>query len=78
MWAIENGYQAGLTIERMDVNGSYSPENCKWIPPKEQLYNRRNTIYVYFKGKKVSLARMADDLNFDYRKIIGYLVRNVK
>lgn len=40
----ENDYQ--LSIERIDVNGNYEPENCKWIKIKEQYYNRRNTVRI--------------------------------
>lgn len=36
----------GYSIERIDVNGDYSPENCKWIPIKEQSYNKTNTLFV--------------------------------
>lgn len=42
-WAIRNGYNDNLTIERIDVNGNYNPENCTWIPFSEQSKNRRNT-----------------------------------
>lgn len=45
-WAINNGWRKGLTIERINVNGNYSPENCTWIPQSEQPKNRRNTKKV--------------------------------
>ena len=40
-WAIANGYEEHLTLDRLDNDGKYEPSNCRWITPREQCYNRR-------------------------------------
>lgn len=66
-WADMGGsYAEGLTLEREDVNGPYSPENCVWIPSAQQARNRRNTRYVFVCGKRMLLidAAMAAGLKY--------------
>lgn len=54
-WALQNGYDDTLTIERIDVNGNYCPENCKWIPKSEQYKNKQSNAkklpQPYVKGE---------------------------
>lgn len=43
-WAVKNGYQEKLSIERVDVDGNYEPKNCTWIPVSQQQSNKRNSL----------------------------------
>lgn len=42
-WALSSGYKHGLTIDRIDPTGPYSPDNCRWITIQDQQRNRRNS-----------------------------------
>lgn len=68
-WALANGYKPGLTIERIDVNGNYCPENCKWIPLAEQARNRTTTRWVDYDGRKMSLAEAAELAGLPYKEV---------
>jgi len=49
-WALLNGYAENLTIDRIDCNKGYSPDNCRFIGVKEQCNNRTNNIVLVING----------------------------
>ncbi|HSW35847.1 MAG TPA: hypothetical protein VLH18_04500 [Candidatus Limnocylindrales bacterium] len=65
-WALKSGYRKGLTIERVDNNGNYEPQNCKWIPRSEQSANRRTNRYLKFRGNLKTMAQWSRDLGINY------------
>lgn len=65
-WAISNGYDDNLTIDRIDNNKGYSPDNCRWATKTQQVRNRTNTKYVTYKGEVKPLAEWCDILNLNY------------
>lgn len=73
-WALENGYEDSLTIDRVDSDGNYSPENCRWVSPREQTYNMGNNIIIDFHGKQVSLARFIHDFGLNRQQVYDYLM----
>lgn len=72
-WSIENGYCDGLWIERIDNDGDYCPENCKWATRKEQMRNTRRSKHIEYKGETHCLSEWCEILNLYYPTINGRL-----
>lgn len=63
------------TIDRIDSNGHYCKENCRWATPKQQSLNKRNTIFVNYKNKLVTLVELCNNLNLNYPLMYHRYVR---
>jgi len=59
-WALKNGYEAGLSIDRIDNNGPYAPWNCRWADAKTQALNRNNKRLIEYKGVSDNLMNWAE------------------
>jgi hypothetical protein len=70
-WAWDSGYAVGLTIERVDVNGHYCPENCTWIPNAQQALNLRRTLLFTFQGRTMGIRAWSEASGIAY-----YALRN--
>jgi hypothetical protein len=72
-WAITNGYELGLQIDRINNNGNYEPSNCRWVTSKEQGNNKRNNVMAY----NMPLYKKAEELGIKYETLRMRLKRGM-
>lgn len=77
-WAYSNGYDSNskrgeCTIDRIDVNGNYSPENCRWVDQKKQMNNYSKNHLLSYGGEVHSISEWSDILGIPYSKMNHYV-----
>lgn len=68
-WALANGYRDDLYIDRVDNDGPYSPENCRWTTRFVQDRNKRSNVWIDFHGERVCQSDLAKRLGVHYSTI---------
>lgn len=66
-WALTHGYASGLTLDRIDTNAGYSPENCRWATLLEQARNARRVVMLTVDGVTRPLVEWAEIVGISQR-----------
>ena len=68
-WAMANGYNDQLSINRIDNTKDYSPDNCKWSTTKEQGFNRESNHMLSYNGLTMTITEWANRLGINYKTL---------
>lgn len=74
-WANENGYNDALSLDRIDVNSGYSPDNCRWVTQKQQCNNTRRNIRISYNGEVHTLKEWSEITGIKYGTLCSRIYR---
>jgi len=74
-WALANGWEKGLSLDRIDNDGNYESSNCHWVTQKEQQRNRRNNHLITFDGKTQTMVEWAEEAGISYLTLCSRINR---
>lgn len=75
-WSFKNGYKDELTLDRIDNDAGYEPNNCRWATRKEQTRNRDITLKAEYNGENIPLGEIAELESIPYEKAYEKFIRN--
>ena len=74
LWCQESGYSKELQLDRIDNNGNYEPNNCRWVTAKNNSNNRSSNIHITINGVTKTVTEWCNYLNYDTKK--AYYLHN--
>ena len=75
-WSLSNGYDDTLSLDRIDNDKGYSPENCRWADRKTQGRNKSNNVVLEYNGEKKTLAEWSEILGIKYGTLHSRIYRD--
>lgn len=72
-WSLANGWAEGLSLDRKNNNGNYTPSNCRWVGVETQARNTRANIFITYKGVTKCMAEWEREKNM----IVGCIGRRI-
>lgn len=73
-WAKNNGYSDGLCLDRINNDGNYEPNNCRWVTNKENCNNMSRNVLIQYEGRVLTVSEAADKYGIPYKRLL-YRIR---
>lgn len=75
-WSKANGYTPGLTIDRIDNDMGYQPDNCRWVDMQAQNRNKRHNVWLEYQGERKLACQWAEELGMPYKTLMNRIRLN--